>query len=147
WACSTPEAIAIRFQGEQWTYAQYNDIANRYANFLASLGVGPQDRVGVNIGNRPEMLFTLAAVAKLGAVSALINTTQRSDVLENSLNLSKAKLLIVGAEQVGCMETVASFLEERYDGKVLSVADNASSLPPGGYIDLHKGVATYSGEN
>ncbi|QIB65513.1 long-chain-acyl-CoA synthetase [Kineobactrum salinum] len=147
WACLTPEAVAIRFRGKQWTYAQYNETANQYASFLASLGVGPNDHVGVNIGNRPEMLFTLAAVAKLGAVSALINTTQRSDVLENSLNLAKAKLLIVGAEQVACMETVASLLQEQYDGKLLWVAENANSLLPGGYVDMQKEVATCSGEN
>jgi acyl-CoA synthetase (AMP-forming)/AMP-acid ligase II len=48
------------------------------AEILHRNGVGPGSFVAVFMTNSPEMVFTILALAKLGAVPALINIALRS---------------------------------------------------------------------
>ena len=50
---------------------------NRYANFLWDRGFRKGDAVAILLENRPEVLVTVGALAKIGAVASLINTNQR----------------------------------------------------------------------
>ncbi len=82
------------------TYAQVNRWANRIAHYLIARGIGKGDVVAVFIENRPELLVTLLAVAKVGAISALLNTSQTRDALAHSLHLVTPVAIVVGAELV-----------------------------------------------
>jgi amino acid adenylation domain-containing protein len=65
-AAATPDAVALRYQDEQLTYAQLNERANHLANYLRQLGVGPESLVGVCFERSPEMVLSLLAVLKAG---------------------------------------------------------------------------------
>ena len=56
--------------------------------------------MAVFIENRPELLVTLLALAKVGAISALLNTSLTRDTLTHSLNLVTPTAIVVGAELV-----------------------------------------------
>jgi citronellyl-CoA synthetase len=67
---------------------------------LIAQGIGKGDVVAVFIENRPELLVTILAVAKVGAISALLNTSQTRDTLVHSLNLVAPVAIVVGEELV-----------------------------------------------
>src|SRR5579864_4130468 len=69
-----PDRIALKFENETVTYGEYNAAVNRIARVLAREGVEPGAPVAILCLNSPLFLVTLGAVAKLGAIGALINT-------------------------------------------------------------------------
>ena len=58
---------------QRWTYAGFDERANRLANALADLGVGKGDRVATLLHNGSEIVLTVFACAKLGAVFTPLN--------------------------------------------------------------------------
>ena len=72
-AASTPEAIAIKLDDLEVSYAQLDDSAARVAGHLASLGVGPGDRVGLMLPNVPPFASIYYGILRLGAVVVPMN--------------------------------------------------------------------------
>jgi hypothetical protein len=62
-----PEATAVVFEGRQVTYRELNERANQLANYLRSLDVSRDVRVGVLMDRSDEMLVALLAILKAGA--------------------------------------------------------------------------------
>ncbi|HAJ44955.1 MAG TPA: long-chain-acyl-CoA synthetase, partial [Alphaproteobacteria bacterium] len=112
WAAKRPNNKAIFFEGRVYTYKQYNEEANRYALWARSIGVQKGDAVALLMENRPEFLFAWCGLAKIGAISALINTNQRDRALAHSLNISQAKHVILGSELAGNYATATDLLEK-----------------------------------
>ncbi len=82
-----PDNPAVLDGQRRISYALFNGWANRLARAFKAEGVGHGSVVAVMLENRVELLAILAALAKLGAIGALVNTTQRGKVLVHSLNL------------------------------------------------------------
>ena len=97
-AAQHPERPALLDESRTLSYQQFNAWANRLAWGLKADGVKHGSVVAVMLENRLEQLVLLAALAKLGAVGALINTTQRGKVLTHSLNLAKPSFFVIGEE-------------------------------------------------
>jgi fatty-acyl-CoA synthase len=85
---------ALCFEGRRWTFAQIREQVNRTARGLMHLGVQPGDKVALWMTNRPEWLYTLYAVAKIGAVLVPINTRFRTSDTEYVLHQSDSTTLI-----------------------------------------------------
>lgn len=80
---------------ETYTYAEFRDATNRLANALAELGVERGDRIGVNVPQGPENLFTHVAAWKLGAVSVPLSTLFGPDALAYRLDDSESRVCVV----------------------------------------------------
>lgn len=93
-----PDNPAVLDGQRRISYALFNGWANRLARAFKAEGVGHGSVVAVMLENRVELLAILAALAKLGAIGALVNTTQRGKVLVHSLNLVKPGHFVVGEE-------------------------------------------------
>jgi citronellyl-CoA synthetase len=106
-----PERPALLDENRQLSYAQFNAWANRLAWTFKAEGVRHGSVVAVMLENRLELLAILAALSKLGAVGALVNTTQRGKVLAHSLNLVNPAFIVVGAELLEAFNEVAELLE------------------------------------
>jgi amino acid adenylation domain-containing protein len=65
-AARAPEAVALVFESEQFTYAALNARANQIAHHLRSLGVGPEVRVGLCLERSLEMVVGVLAILKAG---------------------------------------------------------------------------------
>ena len=61
-----PNAIAVVAGGEHLSYGALNSRANRLADYLQTLGVGPEVRVGVYLRPSPDLLVGLLGVIKAG---------------------------------------------------------------------------------
>ncbi len=100
----TPQATALMFEEQRWSYAEFNGWANRIARVLKNLGVKQGDAVAILMENRAEVLACVAAVVKLGAIAGMVNHQQRGEVLAHSLRLTKARVIVVGGE---CADALA----------------------------------------
>lgn len=97
-AAANPQAPALMFEGRQWCYRDFNIWVNRVAHGLYRSGTRKGDVLAIFVENRPELLVIIAALAKIGAVAALLNTSQRGAVLQHSFSLVGAKRAFLGAE-------------------------------------------------
>ncbi|HVK20370.1 MAG TPA: long-chain-acyl-CoA synthetase, partial [Actinokineospora sp.] len=88
----------VRFEDSELTYGEANALVNRYASVYAAHGVGPGKTIAVMAGNRPETLLAALAGVKLGAAVGMINTNQRGDVLDHSVRLLDATVLVAGRD-------------------------------------------------
>ncbi|TDR34920.1 amino acid adenylation domain-containing protein, partial [Tahibacter aquaticus] len=61
-----PDAVALTFEDETLTYAQFNQRANRLAHELIALGVKPDDRVALCVERSLEMLVGVLGILKAG---------------------------------------------------------------------------------
>src|SRR4029077_13286763 len=69
-----PDRIALKFETEQLSYGAYDREVNRLAAAVAGAGVRARDPIALLCLNSPLFLVGLGAIAKLGAIGALINT-------------------------------------------------------------------------
>ena len=68
-----PEQPAIIADDRRLTYAELDGRANRLAHHLASAGVGPGDRIGLQLANGSEYLEGMLACFKIRAVPVNVN--------------------------------------------------------------------------
>ncbi len=68
-----PEQPAIIAGDRRLTYAELDGRANRLAHHLASAGVGPRDRIGLQLANGSEYLEGMLACFKIRAVPVNVN--------------------------------------------------------------------------
>ena len=88
------EREALVFEGRRWTFTQWLAETDRVAKGLLALGVQPGDRVAVWMTNRPEWLFLMFAIAKVGGCIVPLNTRYRTDDVAYTVAQSRASLLI-----------------------------------------------------
>ncbi len=77
-----------------WSYSDVDLESSRLAQGLASLGIGPGDRVGCLTKDTVEYIVLLLACAKLGAVCAPYSWRFAVPELEYVINLSEARILL-----------------------------------------------------
>ncbi|CAI8943592.1 citronellyl-CoA synthetase [Pseudomonas sp. IT-P74] len=134
-----PDGPALLEGDVTLSYSEVNQWANRIAHHLIGQGIGKGDVVAVFIENRPELLVTILAVAKVGAISALLNTSQTRDTLVHSVNLVAPVAIIVGEELVPAYLAVRDRVSIKAD-RTWFVADQDTSRQPGiapeGFINL-----------
>lgn len=94
WAEIDPSREAIRFEDKRWSYGNLNNAVNETAWFLSSSGVTRDDRVAILAMNSDEYVIACLAVARLGAVSVLLNYR---------LALAELKYLIEDCEPVAIL--------------------------------------------
>lgn len=134
-----PNGVAVLQDDRRITYRQFNAWVNRIAHYLQAQGIGAGDVVGVFIENRPELLAVLAANAKIGAISALLNTSQRGKVLTHSFNLVECKTAIIGSELHPAFEEVQSDLHFSSDQRFIMMDQDTLANPgqaPEGWTNL-----------
>jgi len=68
-----PEQPAIIADDRRLTYAELDGRANRLAHHLAGAGIGPRDRIGLQLANGSEYLEGMLACFKIRAVPVNVN--------------------------------------------------------------------------
>jgi fatty-acyl-CoA synthase len=85
---------ALVFGSRRWTYAELNAETDRVARALMALGVKPGENVALWMTNRPEWLFVMFAVARVGACLVPLNTRYRTEDVAYTLRQSGSGTLI-----------------------------------------------------
>jgi len=136
-AAKFPDNPAIKSEEACLSYREYNAAVNRCANFFISKGLAKGDVACVFMENRPELLIVYSAMAKIGAINAMINTNLRRDSLKRCLSLHPAKIYLIGEEVIDAFEKVKDDLALRFDQKLYVVPDKGQKPAPEGFTDLN----------
>ncbi|TMB02120.1 MAG: hypothetical protein E6J57_05270, partial [Deltaproteobacteria bacterium] len=102
-----PDRVALRFEDDTVTYGAYDRAVNRMAARLGREGVARGTPVAILAPNSPLFLVALGAVAKLGAIGALINTHVTGAGLTHVLGASGAAIGVSDAAALPALDAVA----------------------------------------
>lgn len=83
----------LLFGEQRFTYADVDALTNSYAEGFRRRGIARGDHVALMLGNRPELLWAIWGLGKLGAVAVPLNTAARGDLLVYLLDQSDSVLL------------------------------------------------------
>lgn len=88
-----PDRVFLIFEDTSMSFAAYNEGVNRYTHLLRRCGVERGQPVAVMMENSVDFLMLQGAVAKAGAIGALINSSLSGASLEHVLSASGAKII------------------------------------------------------
>ena len=88
------DAPALSGAGVQLTYRQLDDRANRLANVLRDRGIRAGDRIAVLGKSSPEIIETVLAAAKIGAVTVPLNWRLSVRELGEVVDDARARLIV-----------------------------------------------------
>lgn len=96
-AAAAPDRPFLRMMHGEWSYRQIDEASGRVAAGLYRMGVRQRQTVSLMLPNCVEFVIVWFALAKLGAVTAPVNTAFRGPALVDALNLVESRLLIAHA--------------------------------------------------
>lgn len=101
----TREAIIYPGRAQHWTYQEFNDRVNQLANVLLDLGVESGDRVSTMLFNGSEIILTVYACARIGAIFNPLNYRLPAGEVEYIINDADSTVLIHERETAEAVET------------------------------------------
>ncbi|RKG91961.1 non-ribosomal peptide synthetase [Corallococcus terminator] len=156
-----PQAVAVRCDGQQLTYAELDARANRLANALKARGVGrEQPRVGVCLPRSVELLVALLGILKAGGAYVPLDPEYPAERLDFMATDSRVRIIVthaalesrmpVGDWHALCLDahadTLAAFSEAAPDCDAVAddlayvVFTSGSTGRPKGVCVPHRGV-------
>lgn len=145
-----PSGTALAFENQSYSYHALNQWANQIAQLYLSKGAKKGDVIAVIIENRPELLATVIALAKIGVVSALVNTSQTGKVLTHSINLVKPIAVIVGEECRAAVHDIRESLTVKADAFYWFADQNTrqdAGVAPQGFNNLAEDIKNFKTDN
>ena len=85
---------ALIFKDQRWTWVEFAAEVDRAAKALIALGVEPGEKVALWMNNKPEWLFLMYAVAKVGGVLVPLNTRYRTEDIRYVVTQSNTGTII-----------------------------------------------------
>ena len=89
-----PDKPAFIFEGETTTYAQFDARANRIAHWAIAQGYKRGDCVALVLENCPDFPAVWFGLAKIGVITALINTNLEGAGLAHCISIVDSKAII-----------------------------------------------------
>jgi amino acid adenylation domain-containing protein/non-ribosomal peptide synthase protein (TIGR01720 family) len=133
----TPEAVAVEFRGERFTYDVLNRRANQLARHLRTLGAGPETIIAIRVERSLAMIVGLLGILKAGAAYLPLDPAEPGERLRYMLQESRAALILTqqalvpyseppGLQQLILDENLENFAH--YDDTNLSIDVSATNL-------------------
>ncbi|MFA6965643.1 AMP-binding protein [Bosea sp. (in: a-proteobacteria)] len=125
WARRQPEKPACIFYGREVSYAELDDLSDRFAALLHARGVRSGDRIAVFLPNCPQFMLAFFAILKLGCVHVPVNPLFREAELAYELNDTGARVIV-------CLDSLMPLLRQVRDQtsvETIFVTSFAEMLP------------------
>ncbi|WP_261720514.1 non-ribosomal peptide synthetase [Streptomyces sp. FZ201] len=103
----TPEATALVHGTRQLTYAELDAYADRIAHHLRSLGVGPDDRVGIRTDPGPGLVAAVLGVLKAGGAYLPLDPQAPADRLR-TLTETAGAVTVLGTDELDALSRPAA---------------------------------------
>ncbi len=142
-----PHGMALLFEEQKFSYQALNEWANQIGHYFLSIGAKKGDVITVMIENRPELVATVIALAKIGVTAALVNTSQVGKVLAHSINLVKPIAVIVGEECRAAVDEIRHDLNltaDRFYWFADQETQKDAGLAPQGFSNLAEKIDAFA---
>jgi amino acid adenylation domain-containing protein len=97
----SPDAMAVRYEGQSLSYQELNAAANQLAHYLRERGSGPEAAVGICIDRSLEMIVGLLGILKSGAAYVPVDPDYPLERQEIMVDDSGLQLLLVSSDRLG----------------------------------------------
>lgn len=108
WVDVAPGDLAIVDEHQSLEIREVDERSRRLATVLAGLGVGPGDRVLVQVPNQAEAIIAVYAVGRLGAITVFAQTALRESELAASLRRTESAAVVTVTEHRGFRHAAAA---------------------------------------
>ena len=161
-AAAQPEAEAVRSDSTTLTYGELNRLSNQLANYLRSIGIGPDMPVALCLNRTPSMVIGVLGVMKAGGAYVPLDPGDPLERLSMILEETKAPVVLTEsalAERLPshwgktlCLDTDWDDVAAQPDDTLNSaLADNlayviytsGSTGRPKGVMMTHRGLVNY----
>jgi amino acid adenylation domain-containing protein len=157
----TPHAVAVACGDERLSYDELNSRANRLANRLRALGVGPEVLVGVMLERSTDMLVALLGVLKSGGAYVPLDSSNPRERLAFIIEDAAAPVLLTQQRllaglpphtaHVICVDDDVDETTSRETERKIVAPDNTayviytsgSTGKPKGVLITHGGLSNY----
>ncbi|MCU0468154.1 MAG: amino acid adenylation domain-containing protein [Arcicella sp.] len=96
---STPDAIAVQFENQKWTYREINEKANHLAHYLRDVyKITPEEVIGVMANRSERMIIALLGIAKAGGAYLPIDPFYPEQRKKYIMEDSGVKLLMTDSD-------------------------------------------------
>jgi 3-oxocholest-4-en-26-oate---CoA ligase len=93
-----PERVALVCGDRRVTFGGFHEAADALAGWMSDRGVGPGDKVAIQLVNSPEYMIAFFAAQLLGAVPVNVNYRYTGDEVSYLVDNSDAAVLVVHDE-------------------------------------------------
>jgi long-chain acyl-CoA synthetase len=121
-----PQSICTILKGQKTSYKEMNELTDRLAAGLASLGVKKGDRVGIFIPNTPQFVIAYFAILKLGGIVVATNPLYSPREIEHQVKDSGIEIMLVMSNFYNTVKEV----QPKTGLKKLVVTNIKEFLPP-----------------
>ena len=94
----TPAAVALKFEGQQLTYRELNQQANKIAHHLQTLGVKPETLVGICVERSLEMIVGILGILKAGGAYVPLDPNNPQERLNHILEDAQVQVLVTNSQ-------------------------------------------------
>ncbi len=101
------ESVPDKAFRAEMTWREFDEKANRFANFLLSRGYKKGDKIAILLMNCLEWLPIYFGVLKAGCMAVPLNFRYTADEIRYCLDLADAEALVFGPEFIGRVEQIA----------------------------------------
>jgi crotonobetaine/carnitine-CoA ligase len=120
----------LQFEEEKpLSYLEVDEITNRLANGLISLGVGKGDKVSLFLPNSLEMVYSWFAFSKLGTIDVPINLANKGFFLSHVINNSESKLIIIDRQLLDRLKLIEDDLPKLQTVVIRSKPGSTEEIP------------------
>jgi acyl-CoA synthetase (AMP-forming)/AMP-acid ligase II len=122
-----PQRLAVVFEDERYTWAEFAGRVARCANVLRGLGIGPGDKVATVLPNCRELLELYWAVPSIGAVLVPLSPLLLPAGLASLLRDSDARCLVSSPALEPVLAQIPEALAPLLPGRVLLTGKSQSA--------------------
>ena len=97
----TPNSVAVVFNGEQLTYSELNERSNQFAQYLRTLGVGPDVPVAIYVERSLNLVVALLGTLKAGGAYLPVDLALPRERVAFMLADAKPAVLVTLTELLG----------------------------------------------
>ncbi|XP_076268207.1 long-chain fatty acid transport protein 4-like isoform X2 [Rhynchophorus ferrugineus] len=107
-----PHKVAFYFEDQKWTFRELDIHTNRIAHYFKHKGLKKNDIVSLLHDNSPEYVAIWLGLAKLGVLTAFINTNLVFGSLCHCIQVAKSKALIFSSNYKTAVNSIQDSIKD-----------------------------------